>query len=122
MEIHCLPQQDCLIVTKVGTSTASWEIHDMFHISLLLPYHETAAHRPNYSRPPPEIIKGKEEYTIERIISHQVNKQSKCVEYLIKWQGYPVANSTWEPLKHIHASGLFKAYHRQAGIKAATAK
>ena len=96
----------------------SWGIHDVFHASLLTPYHETAAHRPNYSRPPPDIIEGKEEYAVEKIINHRKDKRSKHVSYLIKWQGYPESDSTWEPLEHIHAPDLLKAYHRKMGIKA----
>jgi len=34
----------------------SWKIHPVFHNTLLKPYKETAAHGPNYSCPPPEII------------------------------------------------------------------
>ena len=96
---------------------ASWSIHDVFHASLLTPYHETAAHGPNYSRPPPDVIEGEEEYAIEKIISHRKDKRSKRVSYLIKWQGYPESDSTWEPLEHIHAPDLLKAYHRRMGIK-----
>jgi hypothetical protein len=50
---------------------ASWGIHDMFHASLLLPYYETDAHSPNFSRPPLDLIDGEEEYEVECIISHQ---------------------------------------------------
>jgi hypothetical protein len=37
---------------------------------LLSPYHETAAHGPNFSRPPLELIDGEEEYQVERIMGH----------------------------------------------------
>ena len=67
---------------------ASWSIHNVFHASLLTPYHETTAHGPNYFRPPPDIIEGEEEYAVEKIISHRKDKRSKRVSYLIKWQGY----------------------------------
>jgi hypothetical protein len=40
----------------------AWGIHDVFHASLLSPYHEMTAHGPNFSRPPLELIDGKEEY------------------------------------------------------------
>jgi hypothetical protein len=49
----------------------SWGIHDVFHASLLSPYHETNAHGPNFSRPPPDLIDGQEEYEVECIISHR---------------------------------------------------
>jgi hypothetical protein len=29
----------------------SWGIHNVFHASLLSPYHETTAHGPNFARP-----------------------------------------------------------------------
>ena len=48
----------------------SWGIHNVFHASLLSPYHETTAHGPNFSRPPPELIDGEEEYEVERIVNH----------------------------------------------------
>jgi hypothetical protein len=50
---------------------ASWGIHNVFHASLLSPYYETEAHGPNFSRPPPDLIDGQEEYEVERIISHR---------------------------------------------------
>jgi hypothetical protein len=49
----------------------SWGIHNVFHASLLSPYYETNAHGPNFSRPPPDLINGEEEYKVECIISHR---------------------------------------------------
>jgi hypothetical protein len=40
----------------------AWGIHDVFHASLLSPYHETTAHSPNFSQPSLELINGEEEY------------------------------------------------------------
>jgi hypothetical protein len=34
----------------------SWKIHNVFHASLLTPYHETPEHGPNFLEPPPDII------------------------------------------------------------------
>jgi len=48
----------------------SWGIHDVFHSLLLLPYKETAAHGPNFTRPPPDLIEGEEEYEVEAVINH----------------------------------------------------
>jgi hypothetical protein len=48
----------------------AWNIHDVFHASLLSPYHESTEHGPNYSRPPPDLLEGKEEYEVEHIINH----------------------------------------------------
>ena len=43
-------------------------IHNVFHASLLTPYHETEAHRANYLEPPPDIIDREEEYEVEKIL------------------------------------------------------
>jgi hypothetical protein len=48
----------------------AWGIQDVFHASLLSPYHETTTHGPNFSQPPPELIDGEEEYQVERIMGH----------------------------------------------------
>jgi hypothetical protein len=90
----------------------SWGIHNVFHASLLSPYHETDTHGPNFSRPPPDLIDGQEEYEVEHIISHRRHGRSKQLQYLIKWVGYPHHDNTWEPASQVHASDLVKAYHR----------
>ena len=45
------------------------KIHDVFHIDLLMPYKETEAYGTPYTRPPPVIEEGEEEYKIELIIN-----------------------------------------------------
>jgi len=72
----------------------SWRIHDVFHASLLNPYHETDAHSPNFTRPPPDLIEGEEEFEVERIIAHRTFEQSKHLQYLLKWKGYPKSDNS----------------------------
>ena len=90
----------------------SWNIHPIFHASLLLPYHETPSHGPNISRPPPDLIDGEEEFEVEQIKAHQNFGRSKCLQYLIKWKGYPKSDNTWESTTDIHAPELVKQYHK----------
>ena len=33
-----------------------WKIHDVFHIDLLTPYHETDVHGVNFTQPPPDLV------------------------------------------------------------------
>jgi hypothetical protein len=47
----------------------SLRIHNVFHMDLLTPYHETKEHGANYTQPPPELIDGEEEYEVEEIIN-----------------------------------------------------
>ena len=44
--------------------------------------------------PPPEIINGEEVYQIETILKHR--KRGRGYQYLIKWEGYPISEASWE--------------------------
>jgi hypothetical protein len=48
----------------------SWNIHPVFHASLLSSYRETPSHGPNFSRLPPNLIDNEEEYEVEQIKAH----------------------------------------------------
>ncbi len=89
----------------------AWNIHNVFYASLLSPYRETNAHGPNYSRPPPDLIKGEEEYEVERIINHRRTGRARTLQYLVKWIGYPEVDNTWEPADQVHAPQLINTYH-----------
>jgi hypothetical protein len=91
----------------------AWRIHDVFHTSLLWPYRKMTAHGPNFSRPPPELVDGEEEYQVEHIMGHQKAGRSKKLQYLVKWLGYPDSNNTWEPMSQIHALDLIVQYQCQ---------
>src|SRR5258707_15181920 len=91
----------------------AWNIHDVFHASLLSPYRETNTHGPNYSRPSPDLIEGEEEYEVEKVINHRHTGRARTLQYLIKWKGDPEADNTWEPADQVHAPQLVKTYHRQ---------
>src|SRR5579863_7574009 len=100
-----------------------WNIHPVFHTSLLTPYVKTDSHGPNYSRPPPDLILGEAEYEVEQIRSHRCHRRRKQLQYLLKWKGYPESDNTWEPADQVHASDLVKAYHQRyqlEHIKAST--
>ena len=92
---------------------SSWGIHDVFHASLLLPYQETAAHGPNFTRPPPDLIEGEEEYEVEAVVNHRRHGRRRQLQYLIKWKGYPSSDNTWEAAQDVHADDLVKKYHRR---------
>ena len=99
----------------------TWQIHPMFHALLLSPYTETDAHGPNYSRPPPDLIRGEEFYEVEQIWDHQCHGCSRALQYLIKWKGSPESDNTWEPADLVLAPDLLKEYHKHrplSGIKA----
>jgi len=86
-----------------------WQIHNVFHASLLSPYWETEAHGPNFVKPPPDLIEGEAEYEIEAITSHK--KWGRGYRYFIKWREYPTSDNTWEPLSNLkNAQEILKEY------------
>jgi Integrase zinc binding domain/Chromo (CHRromatin Organisation MOdifier) domain len=100
-------------VTSQLDLPVSWNIHPVFHNSLLTPYVETNAHGPNFARPPPDLIKGEAEYEVEAIRSHRYFGKNKRLQYLLKWKGYPEANNTWESEDQLNAPDLLKQYNRR---------
>ena len=88
----------------------SWKIHPVFHVSLLTSYTETPKHEPNYSRPPPDLIEGMEEYEVESICSHWHHRPRQQLQYLLKWKGYPESDNTWELAMQVHAPQLIQEY------------
>jgi len=76
----------------------------MFHAVLLSPYNETQVHGPNFTRPPPDLVDGEEEY--------EVDKKGKWrIEYHVQWKGYE--EPTWEPSENLsHAKELIRDYRK----------
>ena len=72
-----------------------WTIHPVFHIDLLMPYHETPIHSANYLCPPPDLIKGEEEYKVEYVLVKRRTRRCHQLQYLVKWKGYPDAKNQW---------------------------
>jgi hypothetical protein len=48
-----------------------WKIHNVFHTNLLTPYKEMELHGPNFTRPPPDLVEGEEEFEVEKILDVQ---------------------------------------------------
>ena len=59
------------------------QIYDVFHVDLLIPYHETEAYGKVYLQPPPELIDGEEEYEVSEIITNRIKGRNKKKQYLI---------------------------------------
>ncbi|GLB38887.1 putative retrotransposable element tf2 155 kda protein type 1-like [Lyophyllum shimeji] len=89
-----------------------WRIHPVFHASLLTPYHENDTHGPNFLLPPPDIIDGEEQYEVEAIVAHK--KHGRGYKFLVKWQGYPSAENTWQsPADFERSQDMLQAYKRR---------
>ena len=82
------------------TLPESMPIHDVFHVSLLKPYHKGKTPSPP---PLPILVEGEYEYEVERILMHRERKQGKSTkrEYYVKWLGYGPEHCTWESERNL---------------------
>jgi len=58
---------------------------------------------------------GEEEFTVERILDKRVRNGKG--EYLIKWEGYPDTENTWEPVDNLDCPDIIAAYEERAKKK-----
>ena len=82
----------------------------MFHANLITPYKEMELHGPNYTRPPPDLVDGEEEFKVEKIIDMKQMGQGHKTYYLVKWKGYPTSDNSWKPKENVHADELIKEF------------
>lgn len=43
---------------------------------------------------------GDQEYIVEKILDKKIDSKG-VAKYLVKWEGFPSSNNTWEPLEHL---------------------
>ena len=88
------------ITERIGTHAyrlalpQQWKnVHPVFHVSKIEPYHEDPK-APNHPEPPPDIIEGEPEWEVETIRKAKIlgNK----VVFLVKWKGWAECENTWQ--------------------------
>jgi hypothetical protein len=78
-----------------------WKMHNVFHVSLLEPYHQSSIPGRVPPPPPPVLVEQEEEWEVEAIAKSRFNRKTKRVEYLTMWKGYPKSDATWEPASQL---------------------
>ncbi|CAB3221822.1 unnamed protein product [Arctia plantaginis] len=54
------------------------------------------------------------EYVVEKILAKRFNPRRKQYEYLLKWEGYPHEQNTWEPVENMETcKHLLEAFEKQ---------
>jgi hypothetical protein len=89
----------------------TWKIHDVFHVSLLMPYKEMEKHGPNFLEPPPELIEGEPKWEVEQILGDRTYWHKK--QFLIRWKGYVPAHDSWVDESDINAPDLLMDYKKR---------
>jgi hypothetical protein len=90
----------------------AWKIHNVFHASLLRQYKENKVYGANFESPPAEIVGEEEVYEVETILNHR--KRGRGYQYLIKWKGYSINETSWESEKAFSDEGeLLLQYKRR---------
>jgi hypothetical protein len=99
-------------ITYQLTLPGTWKIHNVFHVDLLNPYIKTEFHGPNYTRPPPDLVQGEEEYKVEKVLDSRQYGRGCKIQYLIKWKGYPESDNKWVNWDNMHADKAPEEFKR----------
>ncbi len=87
-------------------------MHNVFHVSLLKPHFGIVP----LPRAPIFVDDESEEFEVEKILQKRIFKNK--VEYLVKWKGYDVYDSTWEPLSNLtNCQSLLKQFEKASSSK-----
>jgi hypothetical protein len=95
------------IIQQIGKTAyklalpASYKIHNVFHVSLLTPYKGLSDVRTNPTPVTPVVIDGFEEYVVESILDYKLIRRKP--HYLVKWEGFPLSDATWEPVGNLRS-------------------
>lgn len=86
-----------------------WRIHPVFHVTQLEPFHRREGEEPE--QPPPIIIDENEEWEVEEVLDERTHYKKK--QYLVKWKGFEMEDSTWQTEKDLaNAQTALRTYKK----------
>jgi hypothetical protein len=95
----------------------NYGIHNVFHVSLLQPYHSDGSYRPP-KLPPIDLWDGQPVWSVDRLLDHAViNPRARVpkYKYLVRWEGYPPEDDTWEASTQFTEPSVIQAYWDKLG-------
>jgi hypothetical protein len=91
----------------------SYQIHNVFYVSLLEPYNQRAGEEPDDLMP---LAVEEDEWEVESIIDSKIRKRKRF--YLVRWKGYPEEYTSWQPAENFaNAVDAIRAYEERAKNK-----
>jgi Chromo (CHRromatin Organisation MOdifier) domain len=75
--------------------------------------HQSSDLQTGTTKPPPEIVKGQEEWEVEKVLDSRRRGKKKRLQYLLKWKGFPEAENTWEYEEDVSVEELIKEYQKE---------
>ena len=87
-----------------------WKIWNTFHVSLLRPFSEPTTFPDRRWHRPPPTDGTTDQYHVEDLLDKRVVTKNgrKVTEYLVKWQGYPIYEATWQLPKDLTGSEVLE--------------
>jgi hypothetical protein len=97
------------------------QVHPVFHVSLLEPYVQRGS-IPSQSAQPVDTLRtlGDDVYYVEEVLDRRKSSTGGW-EYLVKWEGYPSEENSWEPGPNISA-GALNDFWKRRNIRARRSK
>ena len=114
------------VTEKIGENAVAYrlelpenfKVHDMFHVSLLKPYHSNGTYNP----PPPTLmVDGEEEFEVAEILAHKPQGKKETdpkVKYLVKWKDFADEHNSWEPYKLVKDCEALDEYWEVVAVRA----
>ncbi|XP_054260104.1 uncharacterized protein LOC128984764 isoform X3 [Macrosteles quadrilineatus] len=115
--IECTRLKTHSAFSKLGVRKAHWKCDFCKAMQLQLPpqSQRSAAKQKQPEKSQPQVPSSagneEEEFVVEKIVSRRYNIKKKHYEYLLKWEGYPSEQNTWEPAENLGTcQHLLKAF------------
>ena len=97
---------------RLELPTALKKLHDVFHVSLLRPYHTPVGRQP--TTPAPLLLDTAGDwYEIEDVLSHRTTKGRRSrLQYLVKWKGFGADHNEWRDERDLTESAVDSYWER----------